>query len=251
MTESNNSMAETLANAQKKLDEKKERQRQHEILTYGHVLSDKEKAYYAEQMKKAELEEKRQKEQVLRQKRINNYFENWIKTVPKKYKEASFENAYTNTNQRKFIVEEMKKCNSAIISGDNGLGKTYLGYACCRKMIKEGKKARIITAYKMFNEIKSRFSTNSDEEYKDELKKLDLLIIDEADKKYGSTTDFLNLSEIVSDREAEDLPTIILTNADIIDLPEVLGSSVVDRISGGDGKIIEMTGKSLRQRDKP
>ena len=251
MKDLNNSMAETLANAQRKLDEKKERQRQHEILTYGHVLSDKEKAYYAEQMKKAELEEKRQKEQALRQKRINNYFETWLKTVPKIYKEASFENAYTNTKQRKFIVNVMEKCNSVILAGNNGLGKTYLGYACCRKMILEGKKANIITAYKLFSKIKKNFTTNTEEEYKDRLKKLDLLIIDEAEKKYGSKTDFLELSEIVSDREAEGLPTMIFTNADIIDLPEVLGSSVVDRISGGDGMVIEMTGKSLRQRDKP
>ena len=241
MTDLKSSMAEILVAGQKKIEEEDKRQKEQEILIYGRILSDEERDFYAEQSKRAEFEEKKQK-------RTKNYFENWLKTVPKKYKEASFEEAYTNTERRKIVVEEMKKCNSAIISGKNGLGKTYLGYACCRKIIKQGKTARIITAYKMFNEIKRRFSNNSDEEYKDGLKKLDLLIIDEADKKYGSTTDFLNLSEIVSDREAEELPTIILTNAEIVDLPEVLGNSVVDRISGA-GKIIELTGKSLRQNN--
>ena len=251
MTESNNSMADVLAIAAKRLEEEKELKRQEEILTYGHVLSDKEKACYAEQIKQEELEEKERLLKEKAERKINNDFELWLKTVPKKYKEASFENAYKNTSQRKFIVGVMENYNSVILAGDNGLGKTYLGYACCRKMIKEGKKAQIITAYKLFSGIKKRFATNTEEEYKDELKKLDLLIIDEAEKKYGSKTDFLDLSEIVSDREAEELPTIIFTNADILDLPEVLGSSVVDRISGGDGMVIELNGKSLRQRDKP
>jgi DNA replication protein DnaC len=245
MSDLGGSMADVIANINRNLEAKKEIEKQTEILNFGHVRTDEEKAYYAEQIKRAEIEEKARKEREKAEINAKAEFEKWNKTVPKKYKNASFANADKNTPKERAVVAFIEKCKSAILCGPNGVGKTYLGYAACSKLIKQGKTAYLITAYKMFREIKRRFSTNTDEEYRTYLKNLDLLVVDEADKKYGSVTDFLNLCEIISDREAEELPTIIMTNADPDDLGEVLGKAVLDRVASA-GKIIEMDWESKR-----
>ena len=240
MAEFKESMGVALAQLQKKIKEE-------QILKYGHVLTEKESEYYSEQKRLAETEEEKLKEEEQKEKKIRQGLEKWKANLPKRYENASFSNFEAKNDERKKIKEFMMKCESAILYGSNGTGKTHLGYSACLEVIKKGKKAILIKAFPLFSNIKKRFVNNTVDEYLKELTTVEYLVVDEADKKQGSLTDFIYLSEIIGERYDECLPTVIITNSKFEDLIELLGTSVIDRIAG-DGKIIELNGKSYRMK---
>ena len=240
MAELKESMEEAFALLQKKRKEE-------QISKYGHILTEEESEYYAEQKRLAETEEEKRKAEEQRKKKIKLEVEKWISNLPKRYKNASFSTFEAKNEERKKIKEFMMKCESAILYGSNGTGKTHLGYSACLEVVKQGKKAILVKAFPLFSNIKKRFANNTVDEYLKELTTVDYLVVDEADKKQGSLTDFIYLSEIIGERYDECLPTVIITNSKFEDLIELLGTSVIDRIAG-DGKIIELNGKSYRMK---
>lgn len=185
--------------------------------------------------------EREEREMKLRSKLLS--FEN---SIPKRYKKASFEN-FNGMDRLKNYLRNLK---GGIIIGGNGCGKTHLGYACCREAVMQGKTQSFISAFDYIQSVKKEFNTgNTGYAYK-QYSKLDFLVIDEIDKRYGSPTEFLEINRLINARYSEMLPTLLLSNAkDSKEVQDLLGMAVVDRLTEG-GAIIPITAESYRQRAK-
>ena len=75
------------------------------------------------------------------------------------------------------------------------------------------------------------------------------LVIDEVDKAFGSQTEFVYLYSLINERYNRMLPTVLITNADEVELVSVIGSSTLSRVAG-DGAIIELKGQDWRQKER-
>lgn len=193
-----------------------------------------------EQREKQEAVQKNIKQQKEKE-RQNAYFN----SLPKRYKNASFENFIGLEEDRKKI----EKLTGGIIYGSNGNGKTYLGYAACRKVVENGGKAELITAKDLFDLIKKEFNNpnNSGNTIK-HYASLDFLVIDECDKIYGSQTEYLSLIELIGKRYNEILPTLIISNCNSLkELAELISLSCIDKLREGE-KLAFIDEKGLKYK---
>lgn len=156
----------------------------------------------------------------------------YFNSLPKRFKDASFENFIGPENDRK----KVEKLTGGVLYGSNGNGKTHLGYSACRKIVQSGKTAQLIKAYDFFNEVKREFnnpqtSGETIKRYSD----LDYLVIDECDKIYGSQTEYLSLINLIGKRYDEELPTLVISNCeDLKELVSIISLSCVDKLRDGE-----------------
>lgn len=212
----------------------KQKMEAREVEEYGRVLSPEERDEVEERRRQEAIERERQYEATI-------VFSNFMKKVPARYKQASFDSFEGHEEK----VEFLKSGKSAVIFGGNGTGKTHLGYALCRHFAEQGKYARYVLAYEFFEDIKDSFDRGNTRSVLRGYAGHDYLVIDEVDKAYGSPTEFVHLYHLVNERYNRMLPTVLITNA--TNLVEQLGSSVLDRIAS-DGAIIEMAGENYRKK---
>ena len=189
----------------------------------------------------AQKKEQEQKEMKLQSKLLS--YEN---SIPKRYRKASFE----NFNGMDRLKNYLKNLTGGIIIGGNGCGKTHLGFACCREAVIQGKSQCFISAFEYIQKVKNEFSSGRTGEVFKQYSKYDFLVIDEIDKRYGSSVEFLEINRLVNARYSEMLPTLLLSNAkDSKEVQDLLGMAVVDRLTEG-GAIIPINSDSYRQRGK-
>ena len=156
-------------------------------------------------IRKEQERREEEKQRIKEKQRQQEYFN----SLPKRFKNASFENFIGLEKERK----QIEKLTGGVMFGSNGNGKTHLGYSACRKVVENGGTAKLIKAFDFFNEIKKEFnnpSTAGDtiKRYSD----LDYLVIDECDKIYGSQTEYLNLIDLIGKRYDKELPTLVISN---------------------------------------
>lgn len=183
----------------------------------------------------------RQVTEELLQKRDNNLVANWWYMDNKET--AGFKN-YTPTNEctkeakqraiyyaQAFSQESLNEKN-LLIMGKTGTGKTHLSKAIARTLKARGFKVGYISAVEIFNKIKSTFNNGSSERLFEEMKKLDLLVIDDM----GVETTKLNdvswtvrtWTEIIDNRLG--LPNVWTTNLDDTSLGDVVGQRAFSRL---------------------
>jgi len=191
-----------------------------------------------EEREKEEIENKRKKEI----RRIEDYYE----SVPLRFKDSTFFNFIGLTYQR----QQVEKLTGGIIYGPNGNGKTHLGYAACRAIVEGGGTAILVRAYDLFNEIKKEFNDpKMAGKTLNKYAKYNLVIVDEADKKYGTQTEFLSLFNLVNRRYEAMLPTYVIGNAGSINqLAESIDISCLDKLR--EGEEVYISDKSKRGKDE-
>ena len=190
------------------------------------------------------IAEKKEREE--KQMRTASRIQGFESRVPKRYKHSSFEN-FEGMDKLKAYLKTMR---GGILIGGNGCGKTHLGYACCREAVLQGKSQAFISAFDYIQKVKNEFNNgNTGDTYKI-YTKLDFLVIDEIDKRYGSPTEFLEINRLINARYSEMLPTLLLSNAkDSKEVQDLLGMAVIDRLTEG-GAIITINASSYRQRNR-
>lgn len=220
---------------------------QREIEQYGRLLTDEERIAKEEEEdrinKEKEAEAKKESIRVEKQMRLGDF----SRSVPLRYRDATFDNYICSTERQKSIVAYLKQGKSAIIYGSNGTGKTHLAYAYCYHQYKKGFFPRCILAFDFFNEIRRSFNDGKSEEVVHKYSMYDFLVIDEIDKTHGSQMEFTYLYSLINNRYNDMLPTVLITNAKPDEFATIVGTSVIDRI-GSDGKIIELSGENYRQK---
>jgi DNA replication protein DnaC len=213
-----------------------------DLAKYGRIRSERERKQTEEKEARTRQEFEKivaeEEKEARKERKIRAYLE----TVPKKYKGASFdgfriEGQYKENHQE--VVDYMRTLAPLVLAGDNGAGKTYLGYAGCLKTVQRGGTACLIVALDFFDEIKLSFKGKGPKSIIEKYGYYDYLVMDELDKTQGSRTEFIYLSRLVNFRDAEMLTTIILTNAIKTDVVKIVGPAVVDRVAG-EGKLLEL-----------
>ncbi len=128
-----------------------------------------------------------------------------------------------------------QKClreKNLLIMGSTGTGKTHLSKATARTLKARGFKVGFITAVELFNKIKATFDNGSADRVFDEMKKLDLLVIDDVGVETVKLDDVSwtvrTWTEIIEARMG--LPNIWTTNLDEPSLAKVVGQRAFSRM---------------------
>jgi DNA replication protein DnaC len=130
-----------------------------------------------------------------------------------------------------------------ILHGKRGCGKTRMAADIALAL----GQSRYRTAMRFFLEIRACFKDDkiTEMEIIDDLKRAELLIIDELQERGDTPFEDRLLTHLIDARYAENKPTILIANLTRQELQESLGTSIVDRIREN-GKTIEFNWLSFR-----
>jgi DNA replication protein DnaC len=183
--------------------------------------------------------------------------------VPERYKEAEIENfnpyageegekqremlevvdTFLNRTERAAEGPKLIGHSGLLLLGHVGTGKTHIGYGIAKKFIRqECREAQVYTMSEMVDEIQETFDRSSGKKKGAVLKNfksLGLLVIDEVGMQPDTDSVFKIITAIITDREKELLPTVLIANLTIEELNENLGHVVMDRMRGASPAIFD------------
>lgn len=184
----------------------------------------------------------------------------------KRFAECSLDNFIVSDKEQAEMIDYLKSCikdgfkQNIIITGGVGVGKTHLAYSIVNALEKKTvnpvtgwesytkKNVDLVNIKYIIDNIKNLWNDKADGYDKNlvaEFKKTGLLILDEIGVQYGTDSERLELFEIFNARYNAMLPTIIITNHTVEELPRILGLRIIDRLFSG-AKFFELKGKSKR-----
>jgi DNA replication protein DnaC len=171
---------------------------------------------------------------------INDYYlmpEGLIKARFKNYEETNnitFRAKAEVIRFTKDFLDNGGKVNNLLIMGNPGTGKTHLCSATARTIRDKGFSVGFLTTIQILSKIKSTFNKQSvlnEEDIFKDLKKLDLLILDDVGSEVISGSDDWRkgmIFNIVESRSAK--PTIYTSNLTDVGLPVAVGERVLSRL---------------------
>ena len=188
--------------------------------------------------------------------------------IPKRYENSTLENFITDNEEAKRLQETLKTGvkqgfkQNILISGDVGVGKTHLAYGIIKALspmekkttdkgeylLCNAKNAAYLSIKEIIDTIRATWRKEPDSydlNKIDDIKRSELLIIDEVGVQYGTESERLELFDIINHRYNECLTTICLSNLDDKKIASLLGRRICDRLFGG-GLTFNLTGKSKR-----
>jgi len=115
------------------------------------------------------------------------------------------------------------------IYGPTGSGKSHLGNAIARQVRETGADVRVVLAADFFSLLKEGISDNLTEGIMRRFKDLDFLVIDDYGVEYGTPWEKAKFDELMTARYAHHRHTVLITNADLEDIPERVLSRFNDR----------------------
>lgn len=179
------------------------------------------------------LRETREKEQKLRQDRIDYLIGS--SGIKKRFLQRTFENFRRDTLGRDRAYQTAKSYADSFkehladgeglyIEGTNGTGKTHLAAAVALQLLNESYPVICKTAGDLLLDIKSAYDNKeyTEREVLDVYKKVDLLIVDDLGKEQCSDWAISTLYAILNDRYEDMKPVIITTNYNADDLVKAL-----------------------------
>lgn len=198
-----------------------------------------------EEWKKAQFKEQeereRQDEERQRKAEIEERVTALEKITPTVYKNSELTD-FSQALQGK--INALLEGKSALILGDNGVGKSHLAWALARTLTRQGQKVVYVKAQLLLFGIKTKsdpyqFCTMT---YG---RKVDCVIIDEIDKIFESKADFVYLNYLIDYRWEWGKQIIVLGNGNKNQFIESLGQSIYSRLRGN-GMDIMLTGADRR-----
>ena len=171
------------------------------------------------------------------------------KTIPPLYQESNFEQC--DEKIKKIIYKEissLKEIKGLYLFGDCGVGKTYTLFAIYKVFVANGlrKHTRIINASTWMAKLRENYDDKYViRDFKDELKKIDLLLIDDIGS--DRTTDYATdvLYEVINYRHDYMLPTFFTSNLSVKELAQKYSDRIASRIAGM-CEIIKLEGQDRR-----
>ncbi|MCL2873826.1 MAG: ATP-binding protein [Defluviitaleaceae bacterium] len=141
---------------------------------------------------------------------------------------------YTACSQ--FTKNFMQKGTNIILSGDSGLGKTFMCNCIAKDVMDDGHYVLYVTAPAMFKAIEAyRFSDDKTEEMAERINMLmdvDLLIIDDLGSEFYTVITGTELFHIVNSRMLARKSTVISTNLSEVDLQRIYSDRIFSRFVG-------------------
>jgi DNA replication protein DnaC len=191
-----------------------------------------------------EYDAKEKEEQEYRRKQFRNKI---LAQIPPRYEKCTIDNYKPSSDQIAQSIKNLRQGVSAVLFGKNGTGKTHIAFGVMKELAEKGISSKYLLAHDLFDMARESFNNPALKENIEELKKVEYLIIDEVDKKFGSQTEFLTLYKVVNYRYNHLLQTMLISNAERDDLIDVIGQSTFDRVAE-DGVVMHFTGKNFRRK---
>lgn len=216
-----------------------------EDIKKAEVLYSRYEQIHQEEMRRKEEQEKAQRAEELARELEYKDRERWsslMAQIPPIYKNASIEDFVIELQPK---IKQILDGSSALILGENGLGKTHLAWAILKELTKQRKKVKYVKAQLLLYEIKK----HQDDIYdfiESRFGKLDCLVIDEIDKIFESKADFIYLNYLIDYRYEWMRQTIVMGNGNKESFVESLGQSIYSRLRGNKGMDIALSGKDKR-----
>jgi len=103
---------------------------------------------------------------------------------------------------------------------------------------------------RIIRKVKSTWDRNAEMTEEDVIRvycQKDLLIIDEVGVQFGTDAEKIILFEIINERYAQMLPTILISNLTESELSNYIGERIIDRMKEGQGAVIKFDWDSYRK----
>ena len=137
--------------------------------------------------------------------------------------------------------------HTIVLSGESGLGKTFLMHAMAARLTERGFSVLIISAYQFLQTARRSFFEN--DEGMDELIQTPILMMDDL----GSEPLMKNITiealyVLINERQNRGLPTVLSTNLDMSEFTKRYTERIGSRINNARGSlVIVLRGKDLRK----
>ena len=140
--------------------------------------------------------------------------------------------------------ENLDVGRSMLLLGTMGTGKTHLGCAVLQQVVRnhwsQGVSGRYVSAAGIIRDVKGSFGKASytEAEVYDRVCAPSLLVVDEVGVQHGTDFERQVLFEVFNARYEESLPTIAISNLNILELRKCVGDRVVDRFCENQGPVV-------------
>ena len=183
------------------------------------------------------------------------HFDYYSKEADSEHGQSPYQRMEKNYDAcRDYAYEFSPKSGSLLLSGDPGLGKTFLSASIARVVSDAGRSVVYDTANHIFARFEAqKFRRDDDaDEAEDDVSRYmrcDLLIIDDLGTEL--TTDFVRsaLYQIVNTRLMTNRKTIISTNLNPAELGQRYGAAILSRLEG-EYRILPFFGDDIRKLKK-
>lgn len=223
---------------------------------------------YDEEQKKEEKatddknkKQEKEKAEARRLRRIKSNTNN--AKVPKRYKGLTFSDFVIKTqgdrvNLDVFIdyaqnfTAKKEQGTSLTVIGRVGAGKTHLVCSLVNELLKNDYTALYSDFWQVINEIRKAYN-----DYALDVEKIinrfcqfDLLVVDEVGVQSGTSNERLLFSQLINERYKSQLPTIIVSNLNELEIIKTIGERAYDRLKENGGKLVVFNGESRRSENK-
>lgn len=174
--------------------------------------------------------------------------------IPPRFRACRFDNYTISNAQQKRAVGIAKRYAEAagggilVLCGKPGTGKTHLACAVAATFIERHQTALFFTVTAAVRHVKDTYRRDSDRSESQAMKDLlspGLLILDEVGVQLGTEHEMRILFEVVNERYADCLPTILISNLDEAELLKFTGARLMDRVRDG-GAVVAFDWESHR-----
>lgn len=173
--------------------------------------------------------------------------------IPKRYVGCGFDNYVIEVKGQQVALDTCRDYadhfedyastgSCLILCGNSGTGKNHLASAIASVVLSKGHSALQVTAYDLIARIRQTWRRENDKGTELDVIRgfanVDLLIIDEVGKTFGSDGERVHLFEVIDHRYREMKPTIILSNANVEGVETYLGTPAFDRLCQNGGLLL-------------
>lgn len=157
-------------------------------------------------------------------------------------KDKTFKNFDFNIGNRKLYNFAKKYCDNweqvkkenigAMITGDTGIGKTYITYCIANELLSKYVPIVMTSSINLLNTIKDRYSANGQEAeiaVMRELNKAHLLILDDLGAEHNTEWTRSKIYEILDNRIRQEKPIIVTSNFTVEQLRRQFSDNGVER----------------------
>ncbi|MDG4475603.1 ATP-binding protein [Thiovibrio frasassiensis] len=138
-----------------------------------------------------------------------------------------------------------------VLQGNVGTGKNHLACAIARQVSQQGYSSLLLTVAEVIQRVRATWDPQSSEKETEIIERfadVDLLILDEVGRQYGSGAEKITLFQVIDARYRAMRPTIVISNLLPTEMGSYLGGAAYDRLRENHGVLVEFYWESHRGR---
>lgn len=173
--------------------------------------------------------------------------------IPPRFANCTFDNFTVESPDQKTALDACReyadnfqqmhaKGVCMVLRGNVGTGKNHLACAVARQVSEqEGFSSLLLTVAEIIQRIRAtwdRQSTETEAEIIERFAGVDLLILDEVGRQYGTEAERITLFQVIDARYRAMRPTMVISNLLPGEITEYLGDAAYDRLRENGGRLV-------------